>query len=122
MKKDFVFSLLILFLCALVDQLTKSWGTSLSTLHYNEGVIFGIAGDLPKALRIITLCSVAGFIFFLYLVLVYLLPSSLYLLKYGLSLLVGGIFGNVLDRILWGKSIDFIPLNIFDQLLVYLDL
>ncbi|MFT6070655.1 MAG: signal peptidase II [Bacteriovoracaceae bacterium] len=119
MKKDFVYSLLIFSFCLAIDQVTKSWGLTLETLQYNEGVIFGLYGDLSKALRIITLCSIFGFLFFLYLILLYLLPAQLKQLKYGLSLLMGGIFGNVLDRTLWGKSIDFIPFHLADIHLVF---
>lgn len=119
MKKDFVYSLLIFSLCLAIDQVTKSWGLTLDTLQYNEGVIFGLYGDLSKALRIITLCSIFGFLFFLYLILLYLLPVSLRQLKYGLSLLMGGIFGNVLDRTLWGKSIDFIPFDLASNHFVF---
>jgi signal peptidase II len=119
MKKDFFYSLLIFSLCLAIDQVTKSWGLTLETLHYNEGVIFGLYADLSKTLRIITLCSIFGFLFFIYLILLYLLPTQLKQLKYGLSLLMGGIFGNVLDRTLWGKSIDFIPLNLADIHLVF---
>lgn len=119
MKKDFVYSLLIFSLCIVVDQLTKSWGLTLDTLQYNEGVIFGLYGDLSKTLRVITLCSVFGFLFFLYLILLYLLPAQLQKLKYGLSLLMGGIFGNVLDRTIWGKSIDFIPFSLGDFAVVF---
>lgn len=119
MRKDFVYSLLIFSLCLVLDQVTKSWGLTSTTLQYNEGVIFGLYGDLSKTLRIITLCSIFGFLFFLYLILLYLLPAQLKQLKYGLSLLMGGIFGNVLDRTLWGKSIDFIPFSLADIHLVF---
>ncbi len=119
MRKDFVYSLLIFSFSLVADQLTKSWGLSLNTLQFNEGVIFGLYGDLSKTLRIITLCSVFGFLFFIYLTLLYLLPAQLRQLKYGLSLLMGGIFGNVLDRTLWGRSIDFIPFSLGDIHLVF---
>lgn len=119
MKKDFALSLLIFTICLVVDQASKTWGLTLETLQYNEGVIFGLYGELSKTLRVITLCSIFGFLFFIYLILLYLLPPQLKQLKYGLSLLLGGIFGNVLDRTLWGKSIDFIPFNLADIHLVF---
>lgn len=119
MKRDFVYSLVIFSACLIVDQLTKSWGLTQETLQYNEGIIFGLYGDLSKTLRVITLCSVFGFLFFLYLILLYLLPAQLKQLKYGISLLMGGIFGNVLDRTLLGRSIDFIPFSIGDLNLVF---
>jgi len=42
---------------------------------------------------------------------IYFLPTQLFKLKLGLSFLAGGIFGNVVDRVARGVSIDFIPLS-----------
>ena len=111
MGKTFFKCLGIFLSVILIDQLSKYFGRGLETLHYNEGVIFGLYSDIPSALRIIALTSVSGFIFFLYTVLIYLLSPRLKVLKYGISLFVGGIFGNVIDRTIIGKSIDFIPIN-----------
>ena len=69
----------------------------------------GIYADLPVTLRVLALGAFAGLIFFLYLFLMYVIPSSGRWLKYALSLLVGGIFGNVIDKIIYGKTVDFIP-------------
>jgi signal peptidase II len=41
----------------------------------------------------------------------YLLPIRSLLLRIGMSLLLGGILGNVTDRILWGYVVDFILLG-----------
>ena len=112
MGKTFFKCLGIFVLVILIDQISKYLGLGLSTLHYNEGMIFGIYSDIPKSLRIIALTSASGFIFFLYTVLIYLLSPRLKALKYGISMLVGGIFGNVIDRTMLGKSIDFIPFHL----------
>ncbi|WP_369793747.1 signal peptidase II, partial [Bacteriovorax sp. DB6_IX] len=45
--------------------------------------------------------------------LVYLLSSQLKVMKLGMTLLISGIFGNVLDKIILGASVDFIPLGPF---------
>ena len=112
MGKTFFKCLGIFVLVIFIDQFSKYLGLGLPTLHYNEGVIFGLYSDIPTALRIIALTSISGFIFFLYTVLIYLLSPRLKVLKYGISMLVGGIFGNVIDRTIIGKSIDFIPFNL----------
>lgn len=93
------------------DQLTKRWGMTLSTLHFNQGLIMGLYAHLPDSVRIVALGCFAGLVFFLYIFLMYIIPSRASILKYGLSLLVGGMFGNVIDKIVYGKTIDFIPLG-----------
>jgi signal peptidase II len=116
MGKTFFKCLGIFLLVILVDQVSKYFGKGLPSLHYNEGVIFGLYSDIPTALRVIALTSISGFIFFLYTVLIYLLSPRLKVLKYGISMLIGGIFGNVIDRTIIGKSIDFIPINFISNI------
>ncbi len=103
--------LIIFIACLLIDQLTKSMSIGNASFSENPGFIFGLAQDLPASLRIIGLSSIFGFLFFLYLLLIYFLPLQLEKLKWGLSLLSGGIFGNVADRVYRGTSIDFIPMG-----------
>ncbi len=113
MLNRFLFSGLILLGTLLIDQLTKKWGTTLSTLHYNQGFIMGLYSGLPDNIRIVALGCFAGIVFFLYVFLMYIIPARGEILKYGLSLMVGGMFGNVIDKIVLGKTIDFIPFNHF---------
>ncbi len=113
MKKEIAISLGLFTMAILVDQLSKSWALSNLSVHFNKGIIFGFYSELPSSLRVISLCSFFGFIFFVYLILIYLLPSQLSRLKYGISLFTGGIFGNVLDKTFRGKAIDFIPFTQF---------
>lgn len=111
MNKRFLISAIILIACILADQLTKQWGMTLSTLHYNQGFIMGLYSNLPANIRIVALGCFAGLVFFLYVFLMYIIPARASLLKYGLSFLVGGMFGNVIDKIILGKTVDFIPFN-----------
>jgi signal peptidase II len=113
MQKHFLVSALLLLSSLVIDQLTKQWGQTLSTLHYNQGLIMGLYAGLPDRIRIVALGCFAGFIFFLYVLLLYMIPLRARVLKYGLSLLVGGMFGNVIDKIAFGKTVDFIPFNYF---------
>lgn len=109
MKKDFWYSLLIWFLCISTDQATKKFFALSQTARYNEGFIFGSYADLPVMIRILTMSTLYGFIFFLFFALTYFPSSKFKNLKWGLALLVGGIGGNVFDRTFSGKTLDFIP-------------
>lgn len=110
--KRYIWSAVILIGTILIDQLSKSWALGLATLHFNQGFIMGIYADLPDSLRIVALGAFAGFIFFLYLFLMYIIPFSARWVKFGLSFLVGGIFGNVIDKVIYGRTVDFIPFQL----------
>lgn len=119
MSKRYLWSLLILIGTITIDQFSKSWAHGLSTLHFNQGFIMGIYADLPDSLRIVALGAFAGFIFFLYLFCMYIIPYSARWVKFGLSFLVGGIFGNVIDKIIYGRTVDFIPLQLGSQQVIF---
>jgi signal peptidase II len=112
-KKQYGFNLLFFALITGLDQLTKYWAIHNIQIHQNTGFILGSYSDIPQYFRVVSLSSLFGLIFFSYLAMLYLLPRTLGLLKLGISLMVGGIAGNVLDRTLLGASIDFIPLGVF---------
>ncbi len=112
MNRQVVYGLTLFTICLVIDQFSKNWGLSQGISVENHGFIFGLADDFPLTLRILGLVSIFGFLFFFYLLLLLFLPAQLNTLKYGLSLLSGGIFGNVADRIWRGSSIDFIPFGL----------
>lgn len=114
MKSRYLISLAILVLCLVIDFYSKQWGLGLSSLHYNEGFIMGSFSHLPDTIRVIALGSFSGIIFILYVLLMYVIPRRGQWLKFGLSFLVGGMLGNVSDKIIYGKTIDFIPFIIGD--------
>ena len=104
------------------DQITKAWATkSLSelifygpfgfVLHHNPGAILGTFADLPPVLRIVSLSTGGAFLVFIYAAIQYLLPSRSFQLRIGMSLLLGGILGNVTDRILQGAVTDFLVIG-----------
>lgn len=114
---------LVLFTWAL-DQITKSWAnSSLSylkfygplglVLHHNPGAILGSFTHLPPVLRVVSLSTGGAFLVFIYAAIQYLLPSRSLALRSGMSLLLGGILGNVTDRILHGAVTDFLVLGSF---------
>lgn len=105
-----------------IDQATKYWALqSISgisfygpfgfVLHRNPGAILGAFSDLPPLLRIVSLSTGGAFLIFIYGAIQYLLPRRSLVLRSGMSLLLGGILGNVTDRILGGSVVDFIMLG-----------
>lgn len=106
----------------IVDRLSKIWAKTLieplniGALHiqvfYNPGAILGLFSDLPPILRIVYLSTAGTFILQIFIFLQYLIPSKIKSFKSGLSILVGGIIGNVWDRIVEGKVTDMIFIKI----------
>lgn len=107
----------------LLDQASKAWAIkSISQfhfygpvgfiLHYNPGAILGTFSDLPPLLRVVSLSTGGAFLVSIYAAIQYLVPSRSLQLRIGMSLLLGGILGNVTDRILSGAVTDFIVLGV----------
>ncbi|HPI40741.1 MAG TPA: signal peptidase II [Pseudobdellovibrionaceae bacterium] len=117
-KLDWSLVILPLIMVWVLDAATKNWALTIQqiisfgfinlTLHLNPGAMLGLFIDLPKILRVVTLSTGGAFLLFVYAAIQYLLPSRLLPLRIGLSFLIGGILGNVTDRILWGHVVDFI--------------
>jgi signal peptidase II len=80
-------------------------------LHHNHGAMLGLFTDLPGVLRIVTLSTGGAVILCIYALLQFLLPIKSLTLRLGLSVLTGGILGNVTDRIMWGYVVDFIVIG-----------
>lgn len=118
-RKDWFVVALFLILTIIVDQLTKLWaegrpeetfGIIKFVLVHNHGAMLGLFSDLPAVLRIVTLATSGVFILCIYTLIQYVIPGRLLSLRLSLSILVGGILGNVLDRIVYGYVIDFIAI------------
>lgn len=117
-RNEWILVLTPLFITWYLDRITKlwaldlvgiqSWGWIHFTLHYNPGALLGLFSDLPPLLRIVSLSTGGAFLVCTYVLLQYLLPIKSILLRSGMSFLLGGILGNVTDRILWGHVVDFV--------------
>lgn len=118
-KKDWLLVISLVPAMWLIDQFTKAWATQSLldlqfygpiglVLHHNPGAILGTFGDLPPLLRIVSLSTGGAFLIFIYAAVQYLLPSRSMQLRAGMSLLLGGILGNVTDRIVNGAVVDFL--------------
>jgi signal peptidase II len=121
-KRDWLLVISLVPAVWLLDQLSKAWaGRSLSDLHFfgpfglvlhhNPGAILGTFADLPPLLRVVSLSTGGAFLVFIYAAIQYLLPSRSLPLRTGMSLLLGGILGNVTDRIVAGAVTDFLVLG-----------
>ncbi len=120
-RKDWLLVIGTVLFVLFVDQFTKSWMNNSSekwygilhiVLIHNHGAMLGLFSDLPAVLRIVTLSTSGVFLLSIYAIIQYLIPVRLMILRLGLSVLVGGILGNVLDRILYGYVIDFIAVKL----------
>jgi signal peptidase II len=121
-KRDWLLVLGLVAATWIVDQLTKAWANHMLNelhfygpigfvLHHNRGAILGTFSDLPPILRVVSLSTGGAFLVFLYGAIQYLLPNRHMPLRVGMSLLLGGILGNVADRIAHGEVTDFILLG-----------
>ncbi|GIL16740.1 MAG: hypothetical protein BroJett040_04910 [Oligoflexia bacterium] len=122
MKRD---EWLIVFLPLLatwgLDRISKMWAVGIQglqsfgllsfALHHNPGAMLGLFSDLPPVLRVVSLSTGGAFLVCTYALIQYLLPIKSLTLRSGMSILLGGILGNVTDRILWGHVVDFIILG-----------
>lgn len=101
-----------------IDRITKIWAEDISShlsygwlhfyLHHNHGAMLGLFSDLPPILRIVSLSTGGAFLVCTYVLIQYLLPIKSLKLRSGMSILLGGILGNVTDRVLNGYVTDFI--------------
>ncbi len=74
----------------------------------NSGIAFGIS--VGQTLPIFTMLSIfASIVIFIYL---YKERFNALLPRVGLALIFGGAIGNIIDRILFGKVVDFIDVGI----------
>lgn len=116
-KEWFYVSLPLIFTWGL-DRITKLWALDIQgmtfygpiglVLHFNHGAMLGMFSDLPPILRIVSLSTGGAFLLFTYAVIQFMLPIKSMTLRMGMSFLIGGILGNVADRIVWGYVVDFI--------------
>ena len=127
MKKNFgIFNLLLIFLIFIFfDYVSKLWAIENLFMQYksieltsflsmtpvwNRGISFGFfqnSGELGRY----------GFTGFAFVVSVWLIYSSIKLPRYsslGFVLIASGAIGNAIDRILYGKVVDFIDFHIED--------
>lgn len=120
-REDLFWMLAALFGVIAVDQLSKHlivdlhprmhWDYFHIYLQYNKGAMLGLFSDLPPVLRVVSLSTGGAFLLFSFVIFQYLLPTRSMPLRIGMAILIGGILGNVIDRIVYGQVVDFIVIG-----------
>ena len=125
-SKTFYINLIIIISIFILDRLTKLYVIYLDKINssseifsskflnvhliWNEGIAFGLFSfDQNNLYNFLTL-----FILVIIFVILYMILKSSGFKKYSLLMIFGGALGNVFDRIIYGKVIDFISLHVFD--------
>jgi signal peptidase II len=115
-------AILLPFIAAIIiDQATKVWALDLKQTHLyslftlqlnlNQGLVLGFFSELPKLIRVVSLSTGGAFLVFLYFLTQYLITMPALLLRLGMSLFLGGVIGNTIDRIHWGFVVDFLKIG-----------
>jgi signal peptidase II len=99
------------FLCSHAVDVSRFGPLGIS-LKNNSGLMGGFFSSLPALLRIVPFSTAGVFLLFVFFVIQFFSPVRSVSLRIGLSLLMGGIMGNVTDRILRGYVTDFAFLEI----------
>jgi signal peptidase II len=112
---------LLIILAFAADRLTKWWVagsfqehsdtriSSFFSLHptYNSGIAFGLLQGIGPTIGWLSIAIVIGLAIYLIRV-----PRSMWLLRAGLALLIGGALGNLIDRVTAGEVLDFIQTSL----------
>ena len=120
--KDWLLFVIIPFLAAItIDQATKffafrivnpvDFGPVSFFFFANEGFALGSLKELNKIFTVVLPSSLGGLLLFALLVTQYFLPIYSPWLRSGISLLIGSMISNVLDRISRGYVVDFIQIH-----------
>ncbi len=109
--------IVLIALAFLTDRLSKWWAADFFAEHgdvtinqfltlketYNRGVAFGMFQGIGPLVGWLTIAVLVAM-----LVYIAKTPRQMVLLRSGLSLIVGGALGNLVDRITVGQVLDFI--------------
>ena len=122
-QSDYIRFAIISIAIILVDFITKKWTISLLfeipqqivitsffnlTPVWNEGVSFGIMSSHPEIIRFVI--PILALLVILYLISQIHLQQPMQ--QIGSAIIAGGAAGNVIDRILYGKVVDFFDFHI----------
>ncbi|MYA60459.1 MAG: signal peptidase II [Chloroflexi bacterium] len=97
----------------IVNQVLPPWGATVGPLFdfqrvYNPGVNFGLLSDFPQAVIVATLVIGVGFAAY-----VLRRPPQRWAAIGGFALLLGGGFGNLIDRFRLGAVFDYLNITPF---------
>ncbi len=118
-KKEWIFYIIVPLLATLlIDLASKSYAFSLEPgpifgwlriahLH-NHGLLLGGLSDSSKIFTIVVPSTIGSFCVFLFLVIQFFLPIKSLAMRAALGILLGGILGNVYDKMTFGYVRDFL--------------
>ena len=124
LNKNLLYLIIISPIAVILDQVTKVIaennlilgvresiidGFFYFTLLYNRGAAWSILSGNRWFLVSVSVVATVGFIFYYFK----RLNNSKTILLLALSLIIGGTFGNLIDRALYGQVIDFLDFIIF---------
>lgn len=109
MKSFYLLPFSIVSLVLFIDQVSKYLASQFISTEINQGLFLGFGSSFFGQSLIVVLSCFTIFLGAAYLYLLKTLERKNNNVKILLSLLMGGILGNVLDRILFGHTRDFIP-------------
>ena len=117
-KKDKIIIFFVIFVVILADQLTKMWVLGLDDLSdfgilrffptYNKAAFWGIFANLPQNIKQVGLATFGSVFIIFFGLIQQIIPDRIIWLRVGFSILLGGLLGNVIDRLYHGHVIDFI--------------
>jgi len=117
--------------CVALDQISKAcvstfahWNPSLPSFlffesHQNPGFIFQTLSGVSVMARVVFTTSLFALLAFGYFIIQNLLSHPLNQLRIALTLLLGSIAGNSIDRALLGGAIDFICIQRGDEIVYF---
>lgn len=111
----------LIVIAFVADRLSKWWATayfeengpvelgSYITLSptYNQGISFGMFQGTARLVGWLSILVVIGLLIYMQKT-----PKSMWILRIGLALIIGGALGNMIDRILVGEVLDFIQTTV----------
>jgi len=123
LKRNYLLFVLTVLVIVVLDQITKIYIDTHMTLHEtipvvngffnityvrNPGAAFGFLADASPFLRALFLIGVSIFASGLIVYYIIKMKTEDILLTYGMSLILGGAVGNLIDRIRFGYVVDFV--------------
>jgi signal peptidase II len=126
-KRNYLLFILTVLVIIVLDQITKVYIDTHMTLHEshpviegifsityvrNPGAAFGFLADASPFVRAFFLIGVSIFAAGLIVYYIVKMKTEDILLTYGMSLIMGGAVGNLIDRVRLGEVIDFLDVYI----------
>lgn len=109
MREYFLLPFSIVFFSTIIDQISKYFASTLPTLSINKGLFLGIGQSHFHNSMAVVVSVFFIFVLVAYIYLLRTLERHKKPLLIALSFLIGGVLGNVTDRVLLGFTRDFIP-------------